>query len=62
MTECQHDVFRTDTPTTVRLESHPFNGARLRCRVCQDTARLYRHDGTIVPMGKVDPPNEAGKG
>jgi hypothetical protein len=59
---CQHDPFRTDVPTTVRVESHPFCGVRLRCRVCQDTAGLSRRSGFIMPMGKVERPAEAGEG
>lgn len=59
---CQHDPFRTDVPCTIRLESHPFGGVRLRCRVCQETAALARHNGTIMPTGKVTPPREEGEG
>ena len=58
---CQHDVFKPDS--TVRLESNPMFGVRLRCRVCQDTAVCHKRSGRIDPAGRLpEPPREAGDG
>lgn len=48
---CNHDPFGIHEPTTLRVESNPADGVRLRCTVCNRTAKLNRHHGKIVPAG-----------